>query len=136
MNLNRSGIRTADYASEKQILFCKEGYIGVSVVVGDTGVTAANGKKIIKAGTPLAGDLTARGTAFKKATTTAGSGGAADTSDAVGVAYRDIDVTEGNANATLMVKGCVNLDALDSTVVTLVDNAVKAALKGNILFLK
>lgn len=136
MNLNRSGITSTDYVSEKQILFCKEGYIGVSVVVGNTGVTAADGKKIIKAGTPLAGDLTARGTAFKKATTTTGSDGAADTSDAVGVAYRDIDVTDGNANATLMVKGCVNLDALDSTVVTLVDDAVKAALKGNILFLK
>ena len=130
MNLNRSGITSTDYVSEKQILFCKEGYIGVSVVVGDTGVTAANGKKIIKAGTPLAGDLTARGTAFKKATTSTGS------SDAVGVAYRDIDVTDGNANATLMVKGCVNLDALDSTVVTMIDTAVKAALKGNILFLK
>lgn len=130
MNLNRSGITSTDYVSEKQILFCKEGYIGVSVVVGNTGVTAADGKKIIKAGTPLAGDLTARGTAFKTATTTSGA------SDAVGVAYRDIDVTDGNANATLMIKGCVNLDALDSTVVTMVDDAVKAALKGNILFLK
>lgn len=130
MNLNRSGITSTDYVSEKQILFCKEGYVGVSVVVGNTGVTAADGKKIIKAGTPLAGDLTARGNAFKKATTTSGA------SDAVGIAYCDIDVTDGNANATLMIKGCVNLDALDSTVVTLVDDAVKAALKGDILFLK
>lgn len=130
MNLNRSGITSTDYVSEKQILFCKEGYIGVSVVVGNTGVTAADGKKIIKAGTPLAGDLTARGTAFKKATTTSNS------SDAVGVAYRDIDVTDGNANATLMIKGCVDLNKLDSTVVAMVDTAVKAALKGNILFLK
>lgn len=130
MNLNRSGITSTDYVSEKQILFCKEGYIGVSVVVGNTGVTAADGKKIIKAGTPLAGDLTARGTAFKKATTTSNA------SDAVGVAYRDIDVTNGNANATLMIKGCVDLNKLDSTVVAMVDNAVKAALKGNILFLK
>lgn len=130
MNLNRSGITSTDYVSEKQILFCKEGYIGVSVVVGNTGVTAADGKKIIKAGTPLAGDLTARGTAFKKATTTSNA------SDAVGVAYSDIDVTNGNANATLMIKGCVNLGALDPTVVTMVDTAVKAALKGNILFLK
>ena len=130
MNLNRSGITSTDYVSEKQILFCKEGYIGVSVVVGNTGVTAADGKKIIKAGTPLAGDLTARGTAFKKATTTS------DASDAVGIAYRDIDVTDGNANATLMVKGCVDLNKLDSTVVTLIDTAVKTALHGNILFLK
>ena len=130
MNLNRSGITSTDYVSEKQILFCKEGYIGVSVVVGNTGVTAADGKKIIKAGTPLAGDLTARGTAFKKATTTSGA------SDAVGIAYRDIDVTDGNANATLMVKGCVDLNKLDSTVVTLIDTAVKTALHGNILFLK
>lgn len=130
MNLNRSGITSTDYVSEKQILFCKEGYIGVSVVVGNTGVTAADGKKIIKAGTPLAGDLTARGTAFKKATTTSNA------SDAVGVAYSDIDVTDGNANATLMIKGCVDLNKLDSTVVTMVDTAVKAALKGNILFLK
>lgn len=131
MNLNRSGIRQTDYISENQILFCKEGYIGVGVVVAATAGTEDDetGKKIVKAGTPLTGDLTARTTAFTKASTGASS-------NVVGVLYRDLDVTDGDANATLMIAGYVNIDRLDSTVQAMITNDVKTALKGNITFLK
>ena len=75
MNLNKSGIRKTDYVSENQILFCKEGYVGVGVVVDTTAGTEddATGRTIVKAGTPLTGDLTARTTAFTKASTGASS---------------------------------------------------------------
>lgn len=131
MNLNKSGIRKTDYVSENQILFCKEGYVGVGVVVDTTAGTEddATGRTIVKAGTPLTGDLTARTTAFTKATTGAGS-------NVIGVLYRDLDVTDGDANATLMIAGYVNIDRLDSTVQAMITNDVKTALKGNITFLK
>lgn len=131
MNLNKSGIRKTDYVSENQILFCKEGYVGVGVVVDTTAGTKddATGRTIVKAGTPLTGDLTARATAFTKASTGASS-------NVVGVLYRDLDVTDGDANATLMIAGYVNIDRLDSTVQAMITNDVKTALKGNITFLK
>lgn len=131
MNLNKSGIRKTDYVSENQILFCKEGYVGVGVVVDTTAGTEddATGRTIVKAGTPLTGDLTARTTAFTKASTGASS-------NVVGVLYRDLDVTDGDANATLMIAGYVNIDRLDSTVQAMITNDVKTALKGNITFLK
>ena len=131
MNLNKSGIRKTDYVSENQILFCKEGYVGVGVVVDTTAGTEddATGRTIVKGGTPLTGDLTARATAFTKASTGASS-------NVVGVLYRDLDVTDGDANATLMIAGYVNIDRLDSTVQAMITNDVKTALKGNITFLK
>lgn len=131
MNLNKSGIRKTDYVSENQILFCTEGYVGVGVVVDTTAGTEddATGRTIVKAGTPLTGDLTARATAFTKASTGASS-------NVVGVLYRDLDVTDGDANATLMIAGYVNIDRLDSTVQAMITNDVKTALKGNITFLK
>ena len=131
MNLNKSGIRKTDYISANQILFCKEGYVGVGVVVDTTAGTEDDetGRTIVKAGTPLTGDLTARATAFTKATTSTNS-------NAIGVLYRDLDVTDGDANATLMIAGYVNIDRLDSTVQAMITNDVKTALKGNITFLK
>lgn len=130
MNLNQSGIKKTDYVSEKQILFCSEGYVGVGVVVSQSAGESVGGKTIVKAGTPLTGDLTARQTAFTKASTSTDS-------DVVGIAYRDIDVTDGDTNATLMIAGYVNLDMVDSTVEsTMLTADVKKALKGSITFLK
>lgn len=130
MNLNQSGIKKTDYVSEKQILFCSEGYVGVGVVVAQSAGESVGGKTIVKAGTPLTGDLAARQTAFTKASTSSES-------NVVGIAYRDIDVTDGEANATLMIAGYVNLDMVDSTVEsTMLTADVKKALKGSITFLK
>lgn len=54
-----------------QILFFTDPQVSVSAMVNNTGVDAdANGKKIVKAGSPVAGDLEARGTAFTLAETT------------------------------------------------------------------
>lgn len=130
-------IKTTSAINPKQILMFTDPQVSVSVVVGNTGLSAgSDGKKVLKAGTPLAGDLTARNTAFKKSTTTAGGSGAASTSDAVGILLHDVDVTDGNNNGTLLIFGFVNLDKLDETTAALIDDATKTALNGKITFLK
>ena len=113
-----------------QILFCTEPQVSVGVQVSDTGITASNGKKIVKAGTPLAGSLEARGTAFAKATTTSGA------SNAVGILLHDVDVTDGANNGTLLIFGFVDLNKVDATTAALITADVKTALKGGVTFLK
>jgi hypothetical protein len=128
--------KTNVYETRNTILIGQESYyIALPARVTNTDVAAVNGKKILKAGTPLSGDITARGTAMAKAKTTAGSGGAASTSNAVAVLLHDVDVTAGANNATILLAGCVDLLKLDASVVTLIDDAAKTALK-NIIFVK
>lgn len=107
--MNAKGITTVTATSEKSILFMAQPYVGISIQVANTGVVAVNGKKIIKAGTPLKGDLTARGTAFTVA---------ADGEKAIGVLYKEADVTAGTINATLVVFGYLRKSSLDGAVVT------------------
>ena len=57
-------------------------------------VTAgADGKKIIKAGTPLTGDILKRNTAFTVGTS----------ANAVALLLHDLDVTDGNTNGTILI---------------------------------
>lgn len=123
-------IKTETAVNVNQILFCTEPQVSVGVQVSDTGITASNGKKIVKAGTPLAGSLEARGTAFAKATTTEG------VSNAVGILLHDVDVTDGANNGTLLIFGFVDLNKVDTTTAALVTADVKTALKGGVTFLK
>lgn len=61
-------------APQKQILVADGTAVTFGAQIGNTGVDAdANGKKILKAGTPLNGNLLDRDTAFVKATTTSGT---------------------------------------------------------------
>ena len=116
----------------KQILFATEPLISTSAVVGNAGIVAgADGKKILKAGTPVYGNLQARGTAFVKETT----GGSPSASNANAVVLHDVDVTDGNANGTIVVFGAINTAALDSAVASLITTEVKAALKGSVFFM-
>lgn len=122
--------KTNVYETRNTILIGQESYyIALPARVTNTDVTAVNGKKILKAGTPLSGDITARGTAMAKAKTSSGS------SNAVAVLLHDVDVTAGANNATILLAGCVDLLKLDASVVTLIDDAAKTALK-NIIFVK
>lgn len=115
----------------KQILFATQPSMSVGVVVGNTGVSAdSNGKKILKAGTPLKGNLEARGTAW---TLSADSSG---TNPAVGVLLHDVDVTAGNENGTALIFGFVDLNKVDSSVTALITTAAKAALAGKVTFIK
>ena len=130
--LNQTGItKTVVAGPDSQILMFTDPQVGVSIMVDNTGISAGDdGRKIIKAGTPVTGDLTARGTAFTKATTTGG------VSNAVGVLLHDVDVTSGNANASLLIFGFVDLNKLDTATAELITSAVKTALKGGVSFLK
>lgn len=122
---NKSGFTKAAGAAPVQILANVELQHSMGVVVAQ-GATAADatGRKIVKAGTPLAGNLDTRTTAFTQAT------GA----DAVGVLLHDVDVTAGNANGTLLMFGFVNTNRIDSTTKALITQEVKTALKGSVTF--
>ena len=111
-------------APEKHILIANNSYmVTLGAQVANTGVVAdADGRKILKAGTPLAGDITKRGTAFVKATTTEG------VSNATAVLMHDVDVTAGAENGTIILAGCVDLLKLDTATKALVTSAVTTAL--------
>lgn len=123
---NQSGINKTVGAAPVQILANVElqHSMGVVVAQGET-VANANGKKIVKAGTPMAGSLDARTTAFTQATG----------EDAVGVLLHDVDVTNGNANGTLLIFGFVNTNRLDANTKALITDEVKTALKGGVTFI-
>lgn len=127
--LNRSGIIKETAVAPSQILFNVQNQMSVGVIVDEAvGTAGKDGKKIVKAGTPLNGDLTARGTAFVAAK---------DTSNpAVGVLLHDVDVTEGDANGTLLIWGFVNLNRMDSTTAGLITATRKTELAGRVWFLK
>lgn len=115
----------------KQILFATQPSMSVGVVVGNAGVNAdSEGKKILKAGTPIKGSLEARGTAWTLSADSSGS------NPAVGVLLHDVDVTAGNENGTALIFGFVDLNKVDSSVTALITSAAKTALAGKVTFLK
>lgn len=127
--LNRPGIKKETLAAPQQILFNVQNQMSVSILVDKTMASVTvDGRKVVKAGTPLSGDLTARGTAFKAAVDT--------TAPAVGVLLHDVDITDNNANGTLLIWGFVNLDRLDSATAGLITATRKTELAGRIWFLK
>lgn len=127
--LNRSGIIKETAVAPSQILFNVQNQMSVGVIVDKTvGTAGEDGRKIVKAGTPLNGDLTARDTAFVAAK---------DTSNpAVGVLLHDVDVTDGNANGTLLIWGFVNLNRMDPTTAGFITTNIKTELAGRVWFLK
>ena len=65
--LNKSGIKKTTYGGPVQILFNVQNQMSVGIRVDDAYSVTRDGRKIVPAGTPLSGDLTARTTAFVKA---------------------------------------------------------------------
>lgn len=132
--LNQKGIKKSSYVSTNQILFNTDPFVAVSIIVDAAlGVAdPATGRKLVKAGTPLAGDLTKRETAFVAVDEASASVAA----DVKGILLHDVDVTTGNANGTLLIFGFVNVDRIDATVMEKNDEYVKKALDGKIYFLK
>lgn len=132
-----NGFKKTTLTNPNQILFYTEPYAAVGVVVANTGLVGdSQGRKILKAGTPLAGSLTDRKTAFKKATTTDPGSSGTKTSDVTGILLHDVDVTDGNENATMLIFGFVNLDRIDTETVKLIDETVVATLNAKVTFLK
>jgi hypothetical protein len=119
--LNNTGIKKETYGSGKQILFAVEHQVSMGIVVDQSvGVTEGT-KKIAKAGTPLTGNLDARGTAFTEATTSTDS-------DAVGILLHDVDVTLDNNNGAILLFGFVNTNMIDGTTKVKITADVKKAL--------
>ena len=122
--LNQTGVRKETYGNTNQILFAVEHQVSMGVVVSKALGVAEGTKKVVKAGTPLTGNLDARTTAFTAAT----AGSSTEASNAVGVLLHDVDVTTGDANGTLLLFGFVNTNRIDATTKEKLTDTVKAAM--------
>lgn len=120
-------VKSESYGVEKHILIANNSYmVTLPAQVTNTGVDAdSDGKKILKAGTPLAGDITKRDTAFTKT----------NGNTARAILLHDVDVTDGANNATIILAGCVDLLKIDSTTRELITSNVKGAVP-NIIFVE
>ncbi len=127
---NNTHITKVTGMSPTQILFNVQNQmsVGVKLEKNFSGAVTENGRKIVKAGFPLSGDLTKRETAFVPA--------ADSTAPAVGVLLHDVDVTDSDANATLLVWGFVNLSRVDTTTAAKITDSRKTELAGKVWFLK
>lgn len=128
--LNMTGISKVSMTTPNQILFNVDHQVSVGVMVSksiDSAVTV-NGRKIVKAGTPLNGDLKNLNTAFVKAVDS--------TNPAVGVLLHDVDVTDADGNGTLLIHGFVNLNRVDETTAALITPTRETELAGKVTFLK
>lgn len=119
-------VKKNTYGNEKQILAVVDPFISVTVQVAKSAGSADGSKTIVKAGTPLTGDLKARNTAFTAASAT----GTPAVSNAVGVVLHDVDVTDGPSEAALVIFGVIDLNKVDTTVAALYTDAALAAMKG------
>lgn len=113
--LNQTNVSITSATTRKTILVDELNSTALSCKVSSDGVEAnESGRKIVKAGTPVTGSLTARDTAFTVTTTG---------EDAVGVILHDVDVTSGKANSQVVIFGFIDVSKLDSEVVALIEAA-------------
>lgn len=107
-------IKKQSYGNRKEILIAPELAFSIGCVVSNTGISAVNGRKILKAGTPVGGAdvLTNRQAVLSQ-----------NTEAPVGIVLHDVDVTDGDENATLVLKGQVDLLKLEDDVKALVGTA-------------
>lgn len=118
-------IQKTDYTTPKTILSAPELAYTLPVKVANTNVTEdENGRKVIKAGTPIKGDLEKRETAFTK-----------ETEDATGILLHEVDVTDGDNNGTIVVSGAIDVSKVDTTTAALYTATIKEKLN-KIIFMK
>lgn len=115
--LNGKGVTVETVGMGNQILFAVEHQVSVGIVVSASAGVSVGNKKIVKAGTILSGDLDNRITPFT---------GAVDS--ASGVLLHDVDVTDGDANGSLLIFGFVNTNRIDSDVKAKITNELKAKI--------
>ena len=104
---NKSGVSKTSYGAPVQILANVELQSSVGCIVPQS-LGEGDGKKIVKAGTPIEIDLLDRQAEVKE-----GSGDKANA-----VLLHDVDVTNGAANGTALIFGFVNLNRVDAEVAT------------------
>ena len=115
--LNRSGIAKSTLTATKQILANVELQSSIGCIVPQSLGVAVGSKKIVKAGTPIKVDLMNINAAAVKADGTTAMNA---------VLLHDVDVTAGNANGTALIFGFVNVNRVDSDVVTAITTAAAA----------
>lgn len=129
-------IKEQEFFTDKQILISPNKATRIGCLVSSTGVTTnSDGKKIVKAGTPLYGAEV--GMNRQTALTVSSTGATGSETKAQGVLYHDVvfEGSETSANGCLIIDGTVDYLKLDSTVQALITTAVKTALP-NIHFVK
>ena len=107
----------------KDVLLAPHLAFTIGIQVSNTGVSTVNGKKIIPAGTPIGGTTSAllnRETVLK-----------VDGTNPQGILRNDVDVTNGNANAQLIVTGVIDVSKCPSTL----DATAMTALAGRFTFI-
>ena len=125
--LNQGGITKVSANTRKTILFAPEMAVSLSCKVANTGISAdSDGKKMVLAGTPLYGSLTARDTAFTAVAPTVGEND--PTPVPVGIILHDVDVTSGTKNAQVTVFGFVDVSKLETAVATALAAATPAGI--------
>lgn len=112
-----------NFNNENDILIAPKLAVSFPCIVSNTGVSAnADGRKIIKAGSPLFGSVDFTRNRDTKLRVTADE----TYKYCAGVARWDIDVTAGDTNATVLYFGFVDYLKLDAAVQTAVDTALSA----------
>ena len=96
--------------NENDYLIAAHNSFALPCIVGNAGVTAVNGRKIIKAGTPLYIG-TGKNVYKDRFETLTVSGDVLS-----GIARHDIDVTDGNANDAILTQGYVEFYRLEADV--------------------
>lgn len=117
--LNQTGVTKVSAGTRKTILYDTKLFFALSCKVADTGVELKDGKKIVKAGTILAGDKNDRDTAFTVAT---------GKTDVVAILEHDVDVTSGEANGSAIFFGFIDESKLDDDVKEKLTADVKSAI--------
>ena len=105
-------------------------FASIGVMVNDAGIPTVDGKKIIKAGTPVGGS---NSTFENEAAILTSTNTPALANQTQGILLHDVDVSYGVENATLLFEGTVNEARFEDDVVVI--GAVKTALDGKITFL-
>lgn len=119
--LNQSNVKIEKYGMRKTMIVDGQNVWALPCKVSNSGVTAnSEGKKIVKMGTPLYGDLKARNTAF----TISGTTGAKP----VGLLQSDVDVTNANANGSIVFFAMIDVTKLDSDIQSKITADVESAL--------
>lgn len=103
----------------------------ISVMVGNTGVTNdSNGRKIIKAGTPIGGEtsaLTLRSTVLQQTNSVSTS------ANTQGILSGEVDVTNGAVSATMIIKGIIDTSKLPVEIETTAQSQLEE--KGRFIFI-
>ena len=112
-------MKTINVGVQRNVLIAPELAFTIGCQVGNAGVSAVAGKKIIPAGTIVGAEasvLTERATVL----TVVNEGTIAQ---AQGVLVNDVDVTAGTTTGTLLVAGFVDLDKMPETAAELAATA-------------